>query len=166
MQEPRLTGLVVVPKYKDRDGWWKYLNGGLKPGTAALRPALDIQEAGQPLEEGIILPSDTVGLIKKEELEDTEAPPADDDDDLESEVDFLATKGDDTFVQMTGIINDVPPSPPAMKPAVATSTCTMTTAPPTKRPVTNTLITSPGYSPTFPSTEIITQLENVSLPTS
>lgn len=162
MQEPRSTGIVAIPKYKDRDGWWKFINGGLKPGTPALQPALDIQETGQPLDEGLIPTSATVGMIQTEALEDIAAASEDDDDDSESELDLLATKGDSTFVQLTGIINDIPPSPPHLKPAKIISAPSMSAAPLIKRVVTNALIISPEYHPTSASTEIITQLDNVS----
>ncbi|KAG8845703.1 hypothetical protein FRB96_002297 [Tulasnella sp. 330] len=160
MQEPRSADLVTTPKFKDRDGWWKFINGGLKLGTPALQPALDIQEIGQLLEEETILSSSKVGLIKMESLEDNSAASENDEDDSESEVDFLATKGDGTFIQMTGIINDVQPSPSALKPAETIPTPPMSTFRPTRSKVTNSLVISSEYHPTLPSTEIITQLEN------
>ncbi|KAG9011529.1 hypothetical protein FRB94_008098 [Tulasnella sp. JGI-2019a] len=155
MQDPRSKDLVPIPKYKDRDGWWKFINGGLKPGTPALQPALDIQETGQPPINAILTIKTTVGKT---------IPGAPHDESEESEDDGSGSEAEDAqcdsvFVQKTGIINDMPPSPPAS--AAGSVALPGIPAPPLSNPVvTNVLIISPEYHPTSPSTEIITQLDN------
>lgn len=101
---------------------------------------------------------ETVGLV----TEDTEKAGDDSASDIELFEDAEEVETADTFVQMTGIINDERPAPP---PAVKAEKSPASDLPKTGlklRALSTPLIPSPGYAPTPPTTEIIAHMETVS----
>ncbi|KAG8988529.1 hypothetical protein FRB90_002691 [Tulasnella sp. 427] len=147
--------IVEIPHAKDRDGWWKFINGDLKLGALPFeRPgesldATDIEHSTSPPAQKMNLDEICVDDAIEESDDETPQVPG-------------SSRHDDTgvVVQMTGIIDDDQQSAATLpSPSAGTSS----TAPGSYQPSAGSdsvLQPCPAYKPKPPNALIIAQLDN------
>lgn len=151
--------MVDLPRAKDRDGWWTYINGDLKQGSLPFRPPGSTDdEEDEPSAEETKLNQEEIDIdIDIDDVvdgsDDDEAGQESDDDHMSE--DFGVT------VQKTGLIEDQPTN--GLTNGVAgNSKDTGSSDERSSVASHRSTVPSPGYSPRPPAASIIGQLENVS----
>ncbi|KAG8900866.1 hypothetical protein FRB99_005725 [Tulasnella sp. 403] len=144
----RSSKTIDVPWYKDRDSWWKFINGNLKPGALPFQAISTAQSipSEEPLQASVSDVEQTADVIEP----DPESPAEDDEEPEDS---------DEVVIHMTAILDE--------EVAVSEDVIPRTSPPPV---VLAPLITpptpniaferAPGYTPRPPTTDIISQLDN------
>ena len=149
MPAPRAQG-VFLPNYKDRDAWWKFINGDLKPGSFQFQTTTWPTGTGHPDSSDVLHDhDDTAGIEDGEESSD-------------DETEEHQMNEDDIHVQMVAIVNDDPPTVLPDPPSKSSSSQPRSPGP-AKSPSSMTLVHAKGYSPRPPSTQLLAQMNNVSL---
>ncbi|KAG8935029.1 hypothetical protein FRC01_010534 [Tulasnella sp. 417] len=150
--------VIELPRAKDRDGWWKYINGDLKLG------ALPFQRSGQNL-QGTESDDPTQAEHSKMNSDEIDIDIDDAIEESDEELSEAADSGDldetGIVVQTAGIVDDELDQASDAPPSASTDASP--TLPENDRPSAepdSALEPSPGYTPKPPTAMIIAQLDN------